>query len=243
MYLVYILDTNSTGIKYDNDQILNLLNKRMKYVNTIFQDDPWHAGGVEPRLPSELTAPLGRFLVLLDRWNRTHALTALPPAQRREELLLDAAVLLPFLATLAPGARVADLGTGMGSPAVVLALARPDLEVVGVDASSKKLAFLRQVALELPVPNLKALHGRLETLPPLQADWGAAKALGPLEPLMGWWARHGRTGAPFFALKGPDWTQERLPEGWMVTAHPYTLPTRGSRVVLELYRRPVESQQ
>jgi 16S rRNA (guanine527-N7)-methyltransferase len=179
---------------------------------------------------------LGRFLVLLDRWNRTHALTALPPGQRREELLVDAAALLPFLADLPSGARVADLGTGMGSPAVVLALARPDLEVIGVDASLKKLAFLRQVAMELPIPNLKVVHGRLEALPPLEADWGTAKALGPLGALVDWWARHGRTGSPFFALKGFDWAEERVPEGWIVKPHPYRLPTRGQRVVVELRR-------
>jgi len=189
---------------------------------------------MEPRLPSELSAPLGRFLVLLDRWNRTHALTALPPGVRREELLLDASALLPFLAQLPPGARVVDLGTGMGSPAVVLALARPDLEVLGVDASVKKLAFLRQVAMELPVPNLKTVHGRLEDLAPLEAEWGTAKALGLIGSLVGWWARHGRPGCPFYALKGPDWVEEPVPGGWNATPHPYSLPTRGQRVVVEL---------
>ena len=117
---------------------------------------------------------------------------------------------------------------------MLLALARPDLEVIGVDASSKKLAFLRQVAMEVPIPNLKVLHGRLEALPSLEADWGTAKALGTLEQLLGWWGRHGRPGAPFFALKGPDWEQEVLPPGWVATAHPYELPTRGRRTVVEL---------
>ncbi len=191
-----------------------------------------------PRLPSELDAPLGRYLVLLDKWNRTHALTALPPGARREELLLDAAVLLPHLAALPAGARVVDLGTGMGCPAVVLALARPDLEVIGVDASAKKLAFLRQVAMELPLPNLKTLHGRLEELPPLEAHWGTAKALAALPQSAAWWGRHGRPGATFFALNGPDWEGETLPAGWNATPHAYTLPTRGRRVAVELCRDP-----
>ena len=198
---------------------------------------------MEPRLPSELSAPLGRFLVLLDRWNRTHALTALPPGARREELLLDAAALLPFLAKVPSGARVADLGTGMGIPAVVIALARPDLEVLGVDASIKKLTFLRQVAMELPLPNLKTIHGRLEELPPLQANWGTAKALSSLDSLLGWWDRHGRKGSPFFALKGADWTEEKVPEGWIATAHPYALPTRGQRVVVELRPSPARTPE
>ena len=190
-----------------------------------------------PVLPSRLELPLGRFLELLDQWNRTHALTALPAAERHEELLLDAAALLPFLEGLPPGSRVVDFGTGMGSPAVVLALARPDLEVLGVDASAKKLAFLRQVALELPVPNLKVVHGRLEDLAPLAADWGTAKALAPLDRLAAWWDRHGRPGAPFLALKGPDWDTEPHPSGWTLEPHPYALPTRGRRVVVAL-RRP-----
>lgn len=201
----------------------------------------WHPECMEPRLPSALAAPLGRFLVLLDKWNRTHALTALPPGERREELLLDAAILLPTLAALPAGAKVVDLGTGMGTPAVVLALARPDLQVFGVDASAKKLAFLKQAAMELPIPNLRTVHGRLEDLPPLAADWGAAKAVGPLKSLVAWWSRHGRPGTPFYALKGPDWETESIPEGWTAIPHPYVLPTRGQRVLVELRQNPTET--
>lgn len=193
-------------------------------------------GMVLPSLPESLETPLARYLALLDRWNRTHALTSLPVEARREELLLDATALLPFLEELPAGGRVADFGTGMGIPAVVLALARPDLRVLGVDAASKKVAFLRQVALELPVPNLEPLHGRLEGIPPLGADLGVAKALAPLDQLAGWWERHGRPGTPFLALKGPDWSREPVPPGWLATPHPYALPTRGQRVVVELRR-------
>jgi 16S rRNA (guanine527-N7)-methyltransferase len=191
---------------------------------------------MEPRLPPTLEPPLERYLALLDRWNRTHALTALAKSERREELLLDAAILLPFLEVLPPGARVADLGTGMGCPAMVLALARPDLEIQAVDASAKKLAFVRQATLELPVPNLRPIHGRLEDLAPLAADLGTAKALGSLDQLAGWWARHGRPGAPFLALKGPEWEREPLPEGWTASPASYDLPTRGRRVVVTLSR-------
>ena len=187
-----------------------------------------------PHLPRELNGSLEQFLRLLDRWNRTHALTALALESRREELLLDASALLPFLDGLPRGGRVADLGTGMGCPAVLLALARPDLEVLGVDASKKKIAFVRQAALELPIPNLRLIHGRLEEIPPLEADWGTAKALAPLDALAGWWQRHGRAGCPFFALKGPEWEGETIPPGWQAHPHPYTLPTRGTRVVVEL---------
>ena len=190
--------------------------------------------GMMPALPKELTAPLRAFLGLLDRWNRTHSLTALPAGARWEELVLDAAALLPHLSALQPGSVVADLGTGMGSPAMILALARPDLRILGVDSAGKKLAFLRQAALELGVKNLQTVHGRFETLPPLGADLGVAKALADLDQLATWWRRLGKPGTSLLALKGPEWVTEPRPTGWTLAEHPYELPTRGRRAIVEL---------
>ncbi|WP_158412947.1 16S rRNA (guanine(527)-N(7))-methyltransferase RsmG [Holophaga foetida] len=177
---------------------------------------------------------LDQYLALLDRWNRTHALTALPPEVRFEELVLDSAALLPHLAHLPPGALVADFGTGMGIPATVIAICRPDLRVAAIDKVGKKMAFVRQAVLELGLDNLKPCPGLAENLPPLQAQAGVAKAVGTLELLMGWWGRHSAPSAPFFAMKGPDWAAEPKPKGWTCVAHPYRLPTRGERVVIEL---------
>lgn len=187
-----------------------------------------------PSIPAPTDPRLDRFLALLDHWNRIHALTALPPEERFEELVLDSAALLPHLASLPAGALVADFGTGMGIPAVVLAILRPELQVVAIDKAGKKMAFVRQVALELGLKNLRPTPGRAEALAPLGAQAGVAKAVGPLPLLAGWWERHRAPGAPFYALKGRDWTQEPVPKGWACTAHPYLLPTRGERLVIEM---------
>jgi 16S rRNA (guanine527-N7)-methyltransferase len=191
---------------------------------------------MKPEIPKDLERPLRAYLALLERWNRVHALTALAPESRREELLLDACALLPHLAGLPAGATVADLGTGMGIPSLVIALARPDLRIIGVDASKKKIAFLRQACLELGLENLRPLAGRFEELAPLEADCGVAKALAPLDRLLGWWERLGRPGSPFLALKGPEWQSESLPAGWRAEGHAYELPTRGARWVVAARR-------
>lgn len=188
---------------------------------------------MEPLLPNWALAPVARYLELLDRWNRTHALTALDPDQRLEELVLDSAALLPFLAPLAPGSRVVDFGTGMGVPAVPLAILRPDLELVALDKSRKKIAFVRQAALELGLANLRPLAGRAEEVAPLEAHAGVAKAVGAMDLLAGWWRRHGRPEAPFLALKGSG-EPAGAPAGCSVKTHPYRLPSRGERAVLEL---------
>ena len=202
-----------------------------------FLPRPWPGilKGMEPLLPACAEAPVANYLELLDRWSRTHALTSLEKEHRFEELILDSAALLPFLTGLPAGAKVVDFGTGMGIPAVVLALARPDLVVIALDKSHKKIAFVRQVALELRMANLRHAVGRAEDLPPFQAQAGVAKAVGTLDLLLGWWRRHGEPGAPFLALKGPEGGTE-APQGFTVQVHPYRLPTRGERAVLELTR-------
>jgi 16S rRNA (guanine527-N7)-methyltransferase len=188
---------------------------------------------MEPTLPNWTQEPIARYLDLLDRWSRTHALTSLEKDQRMEELILDSAALLPFLAALPAHSRVVDFGTGMGIPAVLIALARPDLELVALDKSNKKIAFVRQVALELGIANLTPMVGRAEAMAPLRAQAGVAKAVGALELLCGWWRRHGLPGAPFWALKGPQGPWE-APAGFTLQVHPYRLPSRGERSVLEL---------
>ncbi len=197
-------------------------------------DASLYAEGMQPNVPAPLLPALNRYLELLERWNKIHALTALPIEARFEELILDSAALLPFLEPLPPGSRVVDFGTGMGVPAIVLACARPDIEVLALDKSHKKLAFLKQAALELGQNNLIPIAGRAEELPSLKAAMGTAKAVGTAELLISWWERHALPGAPLMLLKGPEWNKETLPPGWTGHAHPYELPTKGQRCVLVL---------
>jgi 16S rRNA (guanine527-N7)-methyltransferase len=191
---------------------------------------------MESTLPQHTREPIARYLDLLDRWSQTHALTSLENEERFEELILDSAIVLPYLQPLPAGSRIVDFGTGMGIPAVLIALARPDLTVIALDKSNKKISFVRQAAMELRIPNLQPLAGRAEQLPPLLAHVGVAKAVGSLDLLAGWWRRHGLPGAPFLALKGPQEAGSTLaaPSPYQIQLHPYQLPTRGHRTLVEL---------
>ena len=190
-------------------------------------------------LPASASVTCQQFLDLLDLWNQTHALTALPKETRFEELILDSWALVPYLANLPAGSRVVDFGSGMGIPAVVLAIARPDLEIIALDKSRKKMAFVRQAAMELKLEALRPIAARMEDLSVLEASLGVAKAVGSPQLLAAWWGRHGRPGAPLLALKSQSWAQEACPdnEQWTLLAHPYSLPTRGDRIILEIRTR------
>ncbi|MFM8429449.1 MAG: RsmG family class I SAM-dependent methyltransferase, partial [Holophagaceae bacterium] len=80
-------------------------------------------------LPASSRVVFDHYLTLLDHWNQTHALTSLAPADRYEELILDASMLLPHLELVRTGAHVVDFGSGAGIPAIVLAILRPDLRI------------------------------------------------------------------------------------------------------------------
>jgi 16S rRNA (guanine527-N7)-methyltransferase len=104
---------------------------------------------------------------MLGQWGKTYNLTAVrDPADMLTLHLLDSlSVRAPLWRHLqGAAAAVLDVGSGGGLPGVVLAITMPQLQVTCVDAVAKKAAFIRQVAAELRLPNLKAEHARVETL-------------------------------------------------------------------------------
>ena len=193
-----------------------------------------------PVFPSKIKDIAGAYLRLLDKWNGVHSLTALPSAMRFEALLLDSSALLPHLEILSAGSFVTDFGSGMGVPAVVIAAHRPDICVAAIDRNHKKAAFVRQVALELKLDNLRSICGSVESITPLEAHFGTAKAVGPLNLLLDWWDRHSIHGAPFFAFKGPGWSLSEIKKGWDYEIHPYQLPNLGERVIVKLVNNQLE---
>jgi 16S rRNA (guanine527-N7)-methyltransferase len=151
---------------------------------------------------------LQSYLALLGRWNKTFNLTAVrDPAGMLTQHVADCMAVLPPLATWRKGGRLLDVGSGGGLPGVVLAVGQPEWDVSCVDAVGKKAAFIRQVAVELPVPNLHALHDRVERLAGRMAfDVVACRAFASLldfcsatRPLLlpggVWLAMKGRTPA------------------------------------------------
>ncbi|HET8869597.1 MAG TPA: 16S rRNA (guanine(527)-N(7))-methyltransferase RsmG [Aquabacterium sp.] len=117
-------------------------------------------------------AQLAQYMQLLQKWNTTYNLTALrDPQDMLSHHLADCLAVLEPLGRHLSGrpagsarARLLDVGSGGGLPGVVLAIARPDVSVTCVDTVGKKAAFIRQVAAELKLGNLKAEHARVEQL-------------------------------------------------------------------------------
>jgi 16S rRNA (guanine527-N7)-methyltransferase len=99
---------------------------------------------------------LAPFLALLDTWAGRANLTAAPPADRVAVLVTPALALLPLLE---PGPLL-DVGSGNGSPGLVLALLRPDLPATLLEPRARRWAFLREAARAAGRSDIQVLRQR-----------------------------------------------------------------------------------
>jgi 16S rRNA (guanine527-N7)-methyltransferase len=105
-------------------------------------------------LAAEACAPLERYLDLLAAWSAGVNLTGARTPRARVELLVGAVA--PAAPLLEAGSLL-DVGSGNGSPGLVLALLRPDLEVTLLEPRKRRWAFLREAARAAGRPDIEVL--------------------------------------------------------------------------------------
>lgn len=98
---------------------------------------------------------------------------------------------------------VVDIGSGAGLPGIVLAAMRPGTEVVLVETMERRATWLREVAHELELGNVRVIRGRAEEhSEAVLADVVTARAVAPLDRLAGWTMPYLRSGGVLLAMKG-----------------------------------------
>lgn len=145
------------------------------------------------------------YLQQLQRWNKAYNLTAIrQPAEMLVQHLFDSLTVVPILRRHRAGrdTSVADMGSGGGLPGIILGICEPGWQVVCVDAVGKKTAFIRQAAGVLGLNNVRAVHGRIETLDSLQADIVVSRAFASLQDFVQVSAHHCAPGGALWAMKG-----------------------------------------
>lgn len=152
-------------------------------------------------LPAGCAKRLADYLVLLEKWNRVHNLTAVREPEKMVVLhVLDSLSVLPHVAV---ARTLLDVGSGAGLPGIPLAIARADLEVTLLDSSHKKASFLTQAKAELALANVTIECERVEHWRPGRTfDVVVSRAFADLGEFVAQAQHLVRPGGSLVAMKG-----------------------------------------
>jgi len=159
---------------------------------------------------------IGQFVTyaeLLVEWNQKFNLTRLTaPEQIADGHFLDSLAMLQAV-KMRQGGHVIDVGTGAGFPGIALKIARPDLMITLLDSTKKKLSFCDEVITRLGLDGIRTLHGRAEEVAREPQHNGSyefvtARAVAPLDRLLGWCAPFVNVGGLIIAFKGSSVNEE-----------------------------------
>ena len=109
---------------------------------------------------------LERYVELLSKWNKKVNLTSLDIDPISDEAL-DRLIVEPVLAALeveSADLRVADVGSGGGSPAIPFRIQLPGSGIRLFESRSRKCAFLREVIRDIGLADSSVEEGRFEDL-------------------------------------------------------------------------------
>ena len=110
------------------------------------------------------------------------------------------------------GAKVLDVGCGGGFPSLPLAIVRPDLHIIGLDSTEKKVKYVQSAADELGV-HMNTIAGRAEEISRLEKhreayDVVVSRAVARLNVLCELCMPFVNLGGYFLAMKGTAGEEE-----------------------------------
>ena len=158
----------------------------------------------QDNLPEQLHV----YFTLLKEWNSRMDLTAVTEdCETIDKHFIDSLTVMKT-DLIRENTSMIDVGTGAGFPGMVLAMARPDLQVTLLDSQQKRLSFLNAVAGAAGVNNVTVIHTRAEDGARKKElrerfDYAAARALAPLNVLCEYLLPYVRVDGYALCWKGP----------------------------------------
>ena len=137
--------------------------------------------GVRP--DGQTIARLREYYELVTAWNtRLHLVAPCPPAEFATRHVLESLLAADYIA---PGAHVADVGSGAGLPIIPCLIARADLSATLIESSPKKAVFLREALRQAGAQRrAKVIAERFEKTPAPAAAYVTCRALDRFTELL-----------------------------------------------------------
>lgn len=194
---------------------------------------------------------LHTHFVLMVEANRVMNLTRIvQPVEAAIKHYADSLALLKWVRQCGLTVRtVLDVGTGAGFPAVPLAILQPNWRVTAIDATRRKIEFIREVADKIGLSNLCLEHAHSDHWRPSRSfELVVTRAAGRLPRCLPGAARLLSSGGRFIAYKTARVGQEELQDAGKILGglplraqepFPYELDCEGRKLrrVLYVYRR------
>lgn len=166
----------------------------------------------EIEIDEDAFARLDKFAELLIETNKSFNLTAIKePDDVTVKHFADCLAIFKYV-DIPENAKIIDVGTGAGFPGLVLKLARPDINMVFLDSTKKKLGFIENVLGECGVKG-ETLHMRAEEAAQLskyreQFDFATARAVAALPVLSEYCLPFVKQGGCFVSMKSAESNEE-----------------------------------
>jgi 16S rRNA (guanine527-N7)-methyltransferase len=140
------------------------------------------------------------YVLMMHKWNKAYNLTSVrDPKKMVIKHIVDSIVVAPFLDEI----RYIDVGTGPGLPGIPLAIMCPNKQFILLDSLGKRVRFMKQVAYELKIDNIKPIQSRVEDfIPNDKIDGILSRAFASLKDMLHWCQHLVDSEGVFFALKG-----------------------------------------
>jgi 16S rRNA (guanine527-N7)-methyltransferase len=139
----------------------------------------------------EQLAQLEFYTALLKEWNKKINIISRKDEEQIWTYHLLHSISPFFLLDIEQNSVIVDIGTGGGLPGIPMKIVRPDLSILCIDSTGKKINAVEQMIHELRLNNIKALWGRAEEIGLRleyagKFDFAVARAVAPLKDLLSW---------------------------------------------------------
>ncbi len=177
-------------------------------------------------------------------WNKKINLTAIKdPLSVAEKHFIDS---IAVTLQMDDEASLIDLGSGGGFPGIPLKIMNPGLNIVLVDASRKKINFLKHIIRTLNLNQIEAIHSRVEDrhediLYKGQFDCVISRAFTELSGFIGLAKPFLNSTGKIYAMKGKNVKDEitsSIKADFHLDVHQYKLPfEKSDRFIIKLKDR------
>jgi 16S rRNA (guanine527-N7)-methyltransferase len=134
---------------------------------------------------------LDYYVVLLLEWNKKINIISRKDEENVWTYHILHSIAPLFEIEIKQNSAIVDIGTGGGLPGIPIKILRPDLSMLCIDSTGKKIKAVSQMISDIKLDNIQALWGRAEEIgsQPDYAwkfDFAIARAVAPLKDLLCW---------------------------------------------------------